>query len=426
MKYRYCTSISAIVVIVFLGIMSIISKDKENSLLEGRPLESAPIPGVVKNIFMKEEKNQNEEKINKPKENIELTSNNNDIASESGLKIYLKQILDGEYFQRWDKYLSDHIYMRETMVKLYMDMQKKINKKYLNGVFIGDEGYIFSEYNYMFDNNYINERVKYFNEFASEFDDVKFYLTYVPNKSMVDSDKFPIDGYQSPQHYYINKFLDGINEKHIKTLDLRYVFRNESNLYYKTDHHWTMNGAYLGYKNIINLINKEFKSVGKPKDIENFDIETYKGYFMGSDGRKVGYIVDELDDISIYKSKDNLNYKSYYNGEGYDLIHEYNIDSEIFNSDYEVYLGGDKSEIIIENYDNKNDLDIMVIGDSMDNPIIPLMVPHFKTIYSIDLRYHTSVNMSKMIEKTKPDIVLFIGQTSGFIDSSSEVFMFNK
>lgn len=125
MKYRYCTSISAIVVIVFLGIMSIISKDKENSLLEGRPLESAPIPGVVKNIFMKEQKNQNEEKINKPKENIELTSNNNDIAQESGLKIYLKQILDGEYFQRWDKYLSDHIYMRDTMVKLYMDMQKK-------------------------------------------------------------------------------------------------------------------------------------------------------------------------------------------------------------------------------------------------------------------------------------------------------------
>ena len=45
-------------------------------------------------------------------------------------------------------------------------------------------------------------------------------------------------------------------------------------------------------------------------------------------------------------------------------------------------MGGDNGIEVINNSNINNDLSLVLIGDSMSNPLIPLLSLHFKTIYS--------------------------------------------
>ena len=61
--------------------------------------------------------------------------------------------------------------------------------------------------------------------------------------------------------------------------------------------------------------------------------------------------------------------------------------------------------------------------NSIDNAIIPMLVPHFNKIYNFDLR-HNNINIINEINSIKPDIVLLLGLPGGYLDSTSEIFRF--
>ncbi|MGL5245552.1 MAG: hypothetical protein ACRC7R_10300, partial [Sarcina sp.] len=90
-------------------------------------------------------------------------------------------------------------------------------------------------------------------------------------------------------------------------------------------------------------------------------------------------------------------------------------------NNYSMYIDGDNPEVIVRNLKSNNNLKIVMIGDSMDNPLIPLMADYFHTIYSYDLRHYNKSIIEK-INEIKPDIVMLIGLSEGFIDENSKVF----
>ena len=67
------------------------------------------------------------------------------------------------------------------------------------------------------------------------------------------------------------------NKGGIIFVDLRDSFKQEAEkgaqLYYRTDHHWTTEGAYLGYSQLC----KSLKI--KPTEKSDFKIDTYGGFY---------------------------------------------------------------------------------------------------------------------------------------------------
>ena len=62
----------------------------------------------------------------------------------------------------------------------------------------------------------------------------------------------------------------------------------------------------------------------------------------------------------------------------------------------------------MENTESNNGLTIVMIGDSMDNPLIPLVAENFNKIYSFDLRYYKD-NLNEKLHEINPDIILING-----------------
>ena len=158
MKYKYITSILIIGFILTISIMSIITPDKEISEVEGRTLQQPPTP---KNINDK--------------------------------NLYKEEIMNGQLFIKWDNYFSDHIYNRNEMVDVYTKLQARLNKKYINEVYIGKDGELIKSSNYNdYNENELKERADNFNEFAKVFKESKNYIATIPNKNHAYENKMPI------------------------------------------------------------------------------------------------------------------------------------------------------------------------------------------------------------------------------------------
>lgn len=395
MKYKYITSIIIIGIVLFVSAMSIIIPDRQISDLEGRELQILPTPSKIIN-----------EGFNK--------------------NAYLYELLTGDIFKKWDSYFSDHIYNRDIIVSTYTDIQGKMDKKYINGAFLGKDNYIFSITNITgVQNSTLIQSANYFNEFANKFKDSKTYIVNLPKKEMVYEKNMPIDNYKSGINVTINEVINNIDKNNIGVLDFRNIINKGENLFYKTDHHWNMNGTYKAYKYIIDNLNNQFEEIGSPKSKNEFEVKKYENYFIGTDGRKVGQLVKEAEDIEVYYSDDYKNYKVYNQDGQFELLQDEFLSEEKFNNDYGVYLGGDNPKLWIENTKANNDLKIVMIGDSMDNPLIPLMAGHFNKLYSYDLRYYKD-DIVKEIDNIKPDIIMLIGLSYNFVNGSeSEIFKWN-
>lgn len=390
--YKYLTSIATIIIILFVCIMSIITPDKDVSDLEGRKLQELPLP----NIIINDDFNRN---------------------------AYIYELLNGDMFKKWDSYFSDNFFKREYLVNSFTNIQNFLNKKYINDVYLGKDDYIFSLGSLQ--NNSINNCTDYFETFADRFINSQVYIVNLPQKNMVYENNLPIDNYKSGLNIYMDNFLCNISSDKLNLLDCRSVINDKKNYFYKTDHHWNMNGTYEAYKYIINNIFINYNEIGNAKDKDEFKIKSYKNYFVGTDGRKVGQLVKGAEDLDIYYSNDFDNYKVYNQDGKFQLLHEEYLNKEKFNNDYMVYLGGDNPIVKIENTNSSNDLKIAMIGDSMDNSLVPLMASHFKELYSYDLR-HYKEDIINELDNINPDIIILIGLSSNFLNGSdSEIFKWN-
>lgn len=424
--FKYLSSIGIIFVVAVVLIMSIVTPNKEVSDLEGRSLEIMPLPSFIRNMFTKEDVETNganndiiENIVLVGKQEIEEENNENEV--ESAIKVYVEGILNGDYFKRWDNYFSDHIYLRDKMVNLYTDIQSKMNKKYINGVYLGKDNFFISNSNIKeFTDEQSKLRAEYFDSIGKEFKESHIYLINFPLKGDIYEDKMPIEEYKSVNKYYINRLWEKINSKNIEIIDTSNII-NEENLYNKTDHHWNMNGTWKAYSYIINEISNKFSEVGLPKNKDDYNIEVYENYFIGSDGRKVGQLVTEMDNIEIYRHKNEEDFNVTINNKQGQFFYNSQLNKEKFNNDYMVYLNGDNAEVIVENSNSNNNLSVVAIGDSMDNPLIPLLAPHFEYIYNYDLRYYKD-NLTEKIKDINPDIIIFEGLTSSFLSNDAEIF----
>lgn len=388
MKYKYITSIVVIGFLFSVSIISILRPDYKESMQESRMLQQLP----KKDTFEKD--------------------------------VYKRALLNGNLFKTWDKYFSDQIAGRGKMVNLYTVLQKSIGKRYINKVYLAEGGdYMEDLKAEKSDDNYIKSRADKFNELANKFSRSKFYAVNIPDKNYAYENKVPIKNYISEQSIYMPKIFGYMNDK-IDKIDLTSKIRENNNNYYKTDHHLNMDGAYEVYKNLMLNISKDFPQVQGPKPKSEFDIKTYKNVYLGSYGRKILSILDKKDDIQVYHDKDFVNYKAYSDYGKARLYYEGEIKEDALNSDYAVYLGANHGLYKLYNNQSKNNLKIVMIGDSMDNPVVPLMAPHFKELYSYDLRYYKG-NVIDDIEKIKPDIIMCIGLSSNFINDTG-IFRWKK
>lgn len=212
---------------------------------------------------------------------------------------------------------------------------------------------------------------------------IQFYVLYAPNKNQVYPEMMPSSFIQKGPGFGINQldfYTDLMQRSNIKVInpinELKQAKKTHP-VYYKSDTHWNLYGGFIAYQALMDAISKDFPDIQRVKE-SDFNYTTKK-----SDKGDLAYMA------SIEKS-----------------IMRDDVYMEFKDSSRKLIMP--KSSELIINMKNENPLatkklKVLMFRDSYANYLIPFINIHFSEAHYI----WSYEFLDEMIEKEKPDIVIF-------------------
>lgn len=293
-------------------------------------------------------------------------------------------LVRGELSDEVDTYLEDHFPGRSFFIAVNSYVSRLAGRNAVQSVVRGRNGRLFDA-PLEVDNDVIDSNVNRIEAFADGLG-IRPEIVIVPSAAVCVEADLP---FVRPV-YHDAEVVSYVSEhSSAKVYDLPELYVNcgedVGSLFYRTDHHWTMDGAYVCYRELC-------REAGvRPVGRAGFEIERYD--FYGSFYRKAGLWLTEPDELQIWRSPmldaakvtigfgDNARvYTGVYDGE---MLKEGEIDR------YAAYLYSNNGLTVIET-DNGNDDAIMIIKDSFGNSIAPLFCCDYGTVIMVDTRYYST------------------------------------
>ena len=324
-------------------------------------------------------------------------------------QLSFQTVKDGSFEQGFEKFLADQTPFRTFFVSVnsYFELIKGNNGS--SGVYLGKNGWLIEK---PFDReNSFDKNLRRINNF-SKTTDIPVYLLIAPTKGSIYTDYLP----ENSLRYYDKDLINSIDLKapDIKSINIVSDFENNKNntlLYYKTDHHWTTEGAFIAYKSIckeLNL-NAAAETVFRKETIKNF---------YGTSYSTSCYTLTKPDTMTIMRNK-NTNGKAEVIIEDGAKPEKYNnmfFEDALETADkYVVFLNGNHGleRIITGNKGGK----LILIKDSFAHCIAPFLAENYSEIIMIDLRYYKKP-VSQLIESENPAQILFLYGIDTFAESN--------
>lgn len=279
--------------------------------------------------------------------------------------------------------------------------------------------------------------VQAFDTFLNQHD-ISFVYVQAPNKSDLE-DTLVRDGVQNFGNQNANALLRLLGEKQVTTLDLRPSITATPDMveqyFYRTDHHWNTDGAFQAFGEILQYLSETFPEESfdlSLADTNNWKIDVYEDWFLGSRGKRVGIYFGGVDDLTVYTPDFETDmslyipkHRAYYSGTFEETVirSEYLDEPNYFEENpYCVDIGGDYPLVHHVNHLAQNDLKVLLIKDSFSLPLQSFLSTAVKELDVIDPRYYTESTVAEYVAASQPDIVIMMTNPSMF--SSPKYYSF--
>jgi hypothetical protein len=249
----------------------------------------------------------------------------------------------------------------------------------------------------------VSEELESIYRLKKELDKHGIPVLYVqaPFKLPPDEQQLP-DNVKDHSNENADRFLKGLDAAGIDYLDLRTNYwakgLDQNQLFFNTDHHWSINGAFNSYQEIAEKLNSDygFRIGQKYTDLNNYGQEVFKDYYIGSMGRRVGEAYGGTDDFTLITPKFDTDYTVYERDYGGEKVFKGSFrDAVLTNSyiapgtppetnRYAVYHG-DNAELQFVNHKIKNGK-ILMIKDSFGLPIYSFLSAGVHEVRALDVR----------------------------------------
>jgi len=304
-------------------------------------------------------------------------------------------LLEGTYIENLESYFNDHFPLRENFVSLKTQSYLLANQTLINDVYVAEDGYLINRFNKPINSDKI---IGIINKFKEDNNDLNLSIMLVPTATSIYSNLLPSDNINYSEKDAIKYYYDNLN---IKTIDLYNVFEKEKNnyqLFYRTDHHWTSFGAFFAYIEFCKNNDIDYYS------IDELTLEKVSEEFLGTLYSKVFTLNQKKDDIyKLYLEENSFTVK--YLTKTTNSLYE---DSYLKEKDkYSYFLNTNQPVIEVINNNIDNDKEILIIKDSFANSFIPILANNYKKIHVIDPRYY-NLAISDYIKEHNIKDVLFL------------------
>jgi len=316
----------------------------------------------------------------------------------------VEKVLSGEFGSEFETFFADRFPQRNTWVGINAYTTLAEGNNGASGVYNCKNGYLINK-PVSTDNN-LDKNVGAVVDFAKSID-TPTTVMLVPSTGYIADDVLPTfhDKYNDDED--ISKISSTLSKDKIGFVDLRERFKSEykngSQLYYKTDHHWTTKGAYTGYQELC-------KALGViPIDDSTLKKDSYPDFY-GTTYSSSGFWLTPPDNIEIWSNPKN----SYKNisvkiTEGANVKTSgsmYFTDHLKEDDKYPVFIDGNHALTEITNTNAKNGT-ILLIKDSFSHSLAPFLAENYSKVVLVDLRYYKE-SVSDLVTTYNPEQVVVL------------------
>ena len=314
-------------------------------------------------------------------------------------KFSLSKLFEGTYTEQLHDFYSDQISLRSIMIELKAGTELAMGKNENNSIILGKDGYLIDKNEYTEENYaFLQENIKKISDFQQELKDsgISASTVLVPRKIDVLTDKLP--PYYSTERN--QNAWNYVTDDGILTLTdaLTEAQKNGTEVFYKTDHHWTSEGAYYAYLELGKVLGYT------PLSLESFNLTVADEAFFGTTYSKSGFFSASPDTLEIPEnSSDHITtvVDTDVSFEGfYDFSYLEKKDK------YSLFISGNNAHVSVCDTESEDKEKLLLVKDSFSHALVPYLTQHFD-IELIDLRYYTD-SLSDFIEENGIQNVLFI------------------
>lgn len=298
-------------------------------------------------------------------------------------------IVSGDFMTSAENYVGDHFPLRNTFVSLYTTEQLLLGKRDLaanysstpaeGGVYYGKDGHIYEVL--------LPDRTGIFKENASALADfakksgVSLTVLPVPSGSQEQPENLPESAPNHDQRQEFEELKQAVGQE-AAVVDLfdQLSLKSGSDFYFKTDHHWNTDGAYVGYAALSGAMG--FPCVKQSK----FTYKTVPQPFYGTLYSKAVNTWQKPDSLVLPYANGKSSVTQVTGGKTHSGIYWEEYLSK--KDKYSVYLGGNPAVTVVKNPDAKGGK-LLLLKDSFANSMLPYLSQNFSEIHLIDLRYYS-------------------------------------
>jgi len=312
----------------------------------------------------------------------------------------LEKLLDGTYTRQLHDYFSDQINLRTKMVELKAFFELAMGKNENNGVLLGKDGYLIETYPYTDENHtFLKNNIKKIDKLAGIFEENGISVTrsVIPRKVDILTDKFPpyysAERNSSAWEYVGNSYVD------LKSA-LSDAQKTDGS-FYKTDHHWTAEGAYAAYRALGADLGYT------PLPISHFELYTLSNAFHGTTYSTSGFFFAPAEEIKSPRVDPNR-----YTTTIVDINYSFDgiIDESYLTKKdkYSAFLSGNNGHVIITDKYDPDKETLIIIKDSYSHSFSPFLLEHYN-IELIDPRYYIGSIEEYVLESEAKNVLFLIG-----------------
>ena len=215
-------------------------------------------------------------------------------------------------------------------------------------------------------------------------------LAIAPNSDAVLSDKVPRGMENADQAAYIADIYAGVRGAH--TLDLIGPMADSAaarQTYYRTDHHWTTQGAYLAYRELMELLGRDAVPL---EELSAHEVPDFYGTYY-SKAKKWNALPDVITWYDVRTKGVTID------SIPVDGLYDHGMWSQ--RDKYKAFLHGNNGLTVIQSGEEGAQGSILVFKDSYGNSLVPFLAKSFREVHVVDLRYFNDV--SALLEQNTYD-----------------------
>lgn len=334
----------------------------------------------------------------------------------------VSEYMDGSLETKLENYANDQFLMRGAFIRVKTAMDVSAGAIYSNGVWKCQDGYLIEDTMVPTDER-MEADAQALAAFKAKNPKMKMYFLLAPNAISVMEDNLPYSAQPVDQNEYIDKMFAATAAAGYTNIDVRDTLnaaaKDGMQVYYRTDHHWTTDGAYEAFKYAQGVMGLGAGMAWETVPVSN--------RFIGTLASKSGFVGGKADAIKLARPIDAKQYKHsviYYEDTKEKTTAFYKMDNLNLKDAYTVFGGSNHPVYTIKTPTSANRR-LLLVKDSYANSMIPFLSQYYREIVVVDPRYYYD-NLTELMALESVNEVMFLYNANTYFADDSLAMMLNN